>query len=203
MKNSKLFLIVIAALVTGAFLMKDTLAQRKPAAAPASTRVAVCDVIQVFNNYKRSQDLSAQLNQKRQQTALEEKKRVKEINALQMELTALKQGSPEYEKRVQKLQKLTIDVKVWKQFQEALIMSRHHKLTKDLYQEILATVARVAKEKNFQVVIYGQRSDIPSKNTPQLLQMIEFRKVLYSAPGLDLTDTVLDRLNRNYHDRNR
>jgi len=198
MSNPRLILALLAGAAIGAVVFEVSVAQPAGEGAPAATRVGVCDVVQIFNNYEKSKVLSARLTDQRNQIKAEDDKRRKEIDGLQMELEALKEGSPEHEKRLQRLQELTIQLQVWQQFQQSLIMRRHHQLTQELYEEILRTIDAVAKERGFQVVLYAQRTMPTGKDTPELLRMIELRKVVYSAPGLDLTDTVLARLNESY-----
>lgn len=197
MKAARVYVLVIAVLLGGAVLLDRSFAQpRSTAAGP--TKVAVCDVVKVFNNYNRAKDLTATLNEKRETVKAEAEKRLQAINTIGMELEELVQGSKEYERRFNEVQRLTIERTVWLQYQDALVMRDHHRLTKEMYEEIIKMVGLIAQERGVQIVLSRMSEDLQSENTPQLLQQIERRKVLYAADSVDVTDTVLKRLNEAY-----
>jgi Skp family chaperone for outer membrane proteins len=197
MKAARVYVLVIAALLGGAVLLGRSFAQ-PPSPAAGPTKVAVCDVVKVFNNYNRAKDLTANLNEKRETVKAEAEKRLQAINTIGMEIEELIQGSKEYERRFNDVQRLTIERTAWLQYQEALVMRDHHRLTKEMYEEIIKMVGLIAREQGVQIVLSRMGEDLQSENTPQLLQQIERRKVLYATDSVDLTDTVLKRLNEAY-----
>ncbi len=197
MRTTVLFLLLIGVAILSTFAMSPSSAQ-VPAAVPAATRVAVCDVVEVFNNYERAKDLTAKLNLRRKGIQAENKKRKNAIDEIGDELNRLKEGGDEYEKRLSEMQRLTIDRKAWLQFQEARALREHHRLTKAMYEEIIKAIEAEAKSKGYDLVIYAERGGLRSTDTPSLLQEIAQRKVLYFADRVDITSTVLARLNRTY-----
>ena len=70
MKASRIALIAAVALPVAAAVLKDSFAQAgadkppAPAAASSASRVAVCDMVEVFNNYLRAKDLTAQRDER-------------------------------------------------------------------------------------------------------------------------------------------
>ena len=202
MKRYWLSGLILLALLAGAAGVANLAAQ--PAAAPrpthitSATRLAVCDIVEVFDNYQRARDLTQQLEEKSRQIEAENGRREQAIRAIQAELQSLKPGSAEYEKRLDEIQKLTIDRKAWLDFETAKNMRNHHRLTKEMYEEIVAVVAQVAKELTCQLVIQRDRSQLKSENTPELIRRISALKVIYAAPEVDMTEVVLQRLNMAY-----
>jgi len=184
-------------LLAAGLLLAPSLAQVQ-APAGGATRVAVCDVVQVFNNYARANDLTETLNQKRQEIQAESQKRQQAVENLQQEMQGLLEGSEEYERRFGEIQRMSIDREAWMRHQEGTLMREHHRLTGEMYEEIVKTIEQIAKEGGIDVVLFRARGKIESQNTQQLLQQIEGRKVLYASDGVDLTDTVLTRLNEAY-----
>ena len=67
-----------------------------------------------------------------------------------------------------------------------------------MYEQILKTIGDVARENGYAIVLYKESASQPSKNTPELLQQIERRKVLHCDESVDLTALVLGRLNTSY-----
>ena len=196
MKTSRVYLLVIATLVGGALLLGRSFAQ---SAAPGSeARVAVCDVVKVFNSYDRAEDLTAQLNERRNGIKAEAERRSKAIQAIQMEMEGLVTGSTEYEQRFNDIQRLTIDRAAWLKFEEARALRDHHRLTREMYEEIVEVIGKTARQRGVDIVLYRMSAGLQSENTPQLLQEIERRKVLYAADRVDLTDAIMKRLNDSY-----
>ena len=74
----------------------------------------------------------------------------------------------------------------------------HQGLTEAMYREILDVIQTVAKEQGDTLVLYRDDIDLKSDSITELLSKITRRKVLYSDPGMDITDLVLARLNERY-----
>ncbi len=198
MKRSTLLLTVLIAMGTTAALLSHGFAQA-PAAPPATpTRVAVCDVAKVFNNYQRAKDLTAEFEQRRRRIKVEDDRRDARLKQLQATLSALKPGSKEHETRLAEYMKASIERQVWRKMQEELAIRQHRRLTEEMYKEILRAVDAVAKERGFDLVIYLENVPIASASTSELLNKIAQRKVLYHDPRIDITQTVLQRVNSRY-----
>ena len=60
-------------------------------------------------------------------------------------------------------------------------------------------IGRVAKENGYDVVLYKeQEPDFQNVKAEAINQMIQLRKVLWSADDLDLTDQAVTRMNNEY-----
>jgi len=192
-------LVLIGAGLGGGLLLREGFAQPAiPPAAAAPTRVAVCDIGQVFNNNERSKSLRDVLDGRRKAVEQENEKRGKAIEAAQLELGAYKEGSAQYEKTLADIQRLTIDRKVWLEFQNAMVIREHQRLTREMYDQILKIIEELAVQRGLDVVLYVEREMTESDSTRELVGMIERRKVLYARQGTDITEAVLTRLNQAY-----
>ena len=198
MKTSKTLLLAVGALAAWTILLGNLGAQPRRDAKAVLTRVAVCDVAEVFNNYKRAKDLTAKLDARRQRIKSENEKRGKAIEALQMELEGLKEGSKKYEQTFNEIQRLTIEREAWLQFEDSLALRDHHRLSREMYEEIVAMVAAIAKSKGLDLVLYREGKTPPTQNITELLRVIRARKVLYSAETIDITEETLRSINQNY-----
>ena len=198
MKNSKTLLLTVGALAAWAILLGTLGAQTRRETRAVPTRVAVCDIAEVFNNYKRARDLTARLDTRRRRIKSENEKRSKAIESLQMELEGLKEGSKKYEQTFNEIQRLTIERQAWLQFEDSLAVRDHLRLTKEMYDEILAMVVATAKGKGLDLVLYREGKTPPTQNITELLRAIRARKVLYSADTIDITEETLRRINETY-----
>ncbi|KKM91665.1 hypothetical protein LCGC14_1226230 [marine sediment metagenome] len=195
MKRSGVILTGGLAVLAIAAVMGRSSAQ---APAPPVTRVGVCDVGAIFNGYAKRDDLNAQLEANRKRANAEDKRRAKGIEAVEKVMQELKKGSKQFKDRLKQLEKLTIERSVWRQYAEKAFLAEHRQMMEQLYRELLAAIAQTAKAKGFDVIMYREQVDIASQTTTELYKKIAQRKCLYYNPGVDITQQVLDRLNRQY-----
>jgi len=204
MRHRNAYLLLAAGLLAGTVMLGSSLAQESPStssavsAPSAATTVAVCDVAQVFDNYLRGKELSAEFRDKSEKLRGEDDQRAKAISDLQGELEGLMEGSKEYEQRLSEVHRLTIERTTWRQFQTDQVDRDRLRLTRQMYDEILQAVTQVAKSKGVQVVLYHKRQDEKTENMTELLQQVELRKVLYAADSVDITDQVLQEVNKAF-----
>jgi len=208
MRSIRWYMLVIAACAAGAVWAglsgRLSLAQIAPEPATVSFEkisVAVCDVVEVFNNYKAAVDLNAQLEERQSQIEEESKSRLKAIEAKQMELESYKRGSDQYERTLMEIQRLAIDRKGWLELEKAKALRWHGLQSQKMYEEILRMIGGVARRRNVQVVLYREALAVQSEGTVELIREIERRKVLYWDSRLDITTDVLTAINQEYESR--
>ncbi len=196
MRATRIYALSAVAVVAAAVVWSRSSAQ--PAAAVTPARVAVCDVVEVFNNYQRAKDLTTQLNERRQAIKAESEKRQKAIDTLRLELENYKKGSKQYDQTLNEMQRLSIEGKAYLEYQDAMALREHRNLTKDMYDEIKAMIARMAAQRGVDLVLQKDAGDLETENTQELLRRIYNHKVLYTADRLDITESVLVALNQAY-----
>ncbi len=202
MKFSRMLLIVAVLLSAVVVFFNRSSAQDAPAgAATGATRVAVCDIAAVFNNYQKAKDLNAKFTQKRNDIAAEDEKRHLEIQRLEKILKDVEPDSKIYDQTAAQLQELVLKRSVWRKIQETTAMRWHRRLTEEMYREVLVAVETVAKQRGCDLVIHREDIPIASQTTTELLNKIAQRKCLYHNPAIDLTDAVLKWINRKYADQ--
>ncbi len=199
MTKPRLFIVTAAVLaIVAAIVIQNSFAQNRPSVSAGVTKVAVCDIVEVFNNYERAKDLTSKLNERTKGIEGENQTRLKSLEAIKMELEGLNPGSPEHDQRLNELQRLSIERDAWLKFQETLARREHVRFTQQMYEEILGTIGEISREKGIQIVLYREKDFQQAANTAELLQQIQLRKVLYSDQSIDITETVLERLNLAY-----
>lgn len=197
MISKRIYLLAIATLVGVAAFLTHSAAQTAPPT-PATTKIAFCDLVAVFNDYQRAKDLTAKLKDARDATEAERQQREKRIEALRRELESYKRGSQQYERTVNELTRQGIELEAYMRFQEQLALREHRALTEEMYKEILGAVGRVAKANGVAIVMQREQEQLETRDTNAMLQQIYNRKVLYFAESLDITEAVLKLLNRDY-----
>jgi Skp family chaperone for outer membrane proteins len=188
-------------IVVGVSLLTTAFGQNEAKQAPApqaATRIAVCDIGQIFGHCRQAVDLNAELRNRRATRNAEDDKRTRAGEDLSLELQELKPGSAQYEARVEELEKMRIEHAGWRELQELQLRSWHLKMTKEVYGKIVAAVGLVAKEQGIQIVLDQEQQGFVSDEITGVLAEIARRKVLYSQPSADITETVLVRLNEEH-----
>lgn len=202
MKRFGILLMVGAGALAAVALLSQSVAQtpaRVVAARP--TRVGVCDVVAVFNGYRRAKDLSAEFDKKTRQIQVEGQKRDNAIKQLQERLDSLVPGSKEYDARLAELWQRSGEATVWLDVEKRKIVRQRVLLTQQMYKEVLDAIAETAKQRGFDIVIHRDGGQIASQNSVELLNKIALRKCLYASPDTDLTQAALERVNETYSKR--
>lgn len=206
MKSSKVLLVAAGLVLAGVIVLKDALAQvAAPAvpAAPAAVRVAVCNTSAVFGQYQKTKDLEVQRTERLRKLQEESQARQKRVEAIKLRMEGLKKDSPQYDTELNNMQKESIDLKSWVDFQQALIEREYFRLNKELYEEVLRAIEVVAKEKDIHLVLDRQSKKLESERPEELFRQMETRKVLYWNESLDITEAALARLNEAYRARSK
>jgi Skp family chaperone for outer membrane proteins len=192
--------LVVLASVAVALAMGDLLAQSRPGAvlaAPASIRIAVCDMVKIYSNYQKAKDLRVRVEEGRRNFKSEDELRGKKIESITAEMKELKTGSKEYDTRVNELAKLTIERETLQKFEDNSNMREYYHMSEEIYTELQKVAAEVAKENGFHLVLNSDDT-APSDDKPDLFARMERKKVLYSDPSLDITDAIVARMNQQY-----
>ncbi len=197
MKTIRILLPVAAAILAAFLLLEDSSAQPKGARAP-STSVAVCDMMDLLDNYERAKDLIAGLKKERERIQREGEGKRTKIQEMNQQLDGLKAGSPAYRKLLARMEQDRFYLEAWMKMQGGRGMREHHRLTKILYADIKAAVGKVAKARGIHIVLSFDHRDTPTKTSVQLAQLIESRKVIWRDASIDITEAVLAQLNKNY-----
>jgi len=187
--------VVIVVLLAGVFGTQTSLAQL---GASGGTTVAVCDVVEVFNNYERASDLAAEFKIRRDKINEESEARRQAIEDKSQEMQHLLEGSPEYEKQLQEFQRMIINAEVWARTEEGLAQRDQLRLTTDMYEEILKMVKVIAEEQGYGLVLFREGRDTEADSMQEMLAQMQNRKILFSSDDIDITGRVLSRLNMAY-----
>ena len=166
--------------------------------AKGSSKVAVCDIVKVFKEYKRAKALTQKLTQRSRAFETMAKRKQEALEQLQEELKGLRPGSENYKATELKLKKGIIDREVWSRMEQEAIRREHLRATEAIFNEIKMMIGRVAQGNNIDLVVQLEAGRIQAKTSPELIAQIDRRKVLYNSKGIDLTTTVLTRLNNAY-----
>ncbi len=203
MKTSNRHLFAASLLVFGGLVLAEAIAKNVPVPAPAvSANIAVCDVQEVFKHYRRAADLSAQRQRREGDDEDQRQKRQANIKNLSLELGGLREGSKQYRTRRAELQHEAANLDSWMKAKNRIALDNYCWDTKEMYKEISDTIAVIAKQKGYDIVLQRPR-DMMSRSPEEVVQEIPRLTLLYSSEKLDITGIVLLRLNATYKESKR
>jgi Skp family chaperone for outer membrane proteins len=208
MKNTRTALVVsLACLLTAMVVLSlptGTIAQ--PAGGAA--QVAVCDLGEIMNEYEWAKDMVEKLTTKKVALDAEFEIRNQAIRDQQEILMGLnddeesrEEEESAYNKQLRVCRNLMIDAQIYFETEEDRLLRRNLKFRTDMYQNILDTVADVAKAQGYRIVLVRDSRDTSANDIQDLVAKMQNRKVLYNDDAIDITDTVLGELNLAYQQR--
>ncbi|MEX0775432.1 MAG: OmpH family outer membrane protein [Phycisphaeraceae bacterium] len=187
----------LAALLLAGLMTSPALAQK---ARP--TAIAVVDVQKVFDSLQEKNQVEADLQSRANALKQEETDRRKKLDDLQKDLEMLAPGTTAHTQKQEDLERQAVELQAWQQFQNQKLQRERSLQIEGLYRKILDAIGRVAKEAGYDLVLFKEGAiDFKNANPQQLAALIQVRKVLWSAPDLDVTDQVTQRMNNEYKNR--
>ncbi|MBK8270804.1 MAG: OmpH family outer membrane protein [Planctomycetes bacterium] len=203
-KNTQI-LVVLCVIAAFATLSTQSRGQGEPpastpAAASPSCCVAIVDFVRVFNECTQIKDLNDVLRKQEVDVQTEAKQRQKVIEDKQIELSAFQPGTPDYQQRRKDLIRLGTEANIWLKVCEQDLEAQKFDWTKVVYQDATKVVGELATERGYQVVL--QYKPFSPDDTDQTLaavrRMIQERAVVHADPSIDITNEVINRLNKAY-----
>ncbi len=166
----------------------------------ASCKAGVVDLVRIFNETSQILDLNDLINQKKEEYSKEGKQRQKIIEDKQLELTAFKPGSTDYETRRKNLVRLSMEANVWLKVAEQEMEQMRFDWTKVVYERATAAACEIAKERGYEMVM--QKTEWKpfeiEQNLQTLRRVIQDRSVLCWSADCDISDIVVQRMNAAY-----
>lgn len=198
-KNRKQMIVLSLAAVAAIAVatLTPTIAQQVGKQAPP-TSVGVCNIMQIFSQYQRAKDLTKMLAKKQGAIQAETEKRTKEIEALNTELDSYVAGKAEYNRVKEKIERLSIDLQVWRRIKETSLLREHLRLTKEMYTEVKNAIETVAKQHGITLVLQLEPPSMQARSATEMVNLISRKKILFSDQNLNITPFVLQRLNETY-----
>ncbi len=162
----------------------------------AGCNIGVLSIRKVFTECKRNAAYREEAEKEQQRIASELEKLSKEIDAARAGLDTLKPGSSDHVKQLEELMEKQAKFEAQQEFQKHYLTLKDQRWTTQLYQEILKVIPEIAKEKGLDVVIEDSDVDLEDASANELMLTIRTHKLLYSDGCVDLTDEVIDKLDK-------
>jgi Skp family chaperone for outer membrane proteins len=182
------------------------------AAVAASTHFRPPTVVSTFSIERVSADLTERADSEASLRTLFAKveTELKRRNEAMATLQETLQSSSDADKPeiIEQLNQLAIQAMSYKQFAEKRIDNERSLMFRDLYMKIKSSVADIAKENGYDLVlITDDDRDIvvnPQSNAPQELQVreqINQQRIVFTSPQIDITEQIVTHMNLEWEKR--
>ena len=202
MKPNIVRLLIISALTGGTLMVAQSLGQSEPPGSTSTARphTAVIDLIRVFNECAQITDLNELIRQKEAELQTEAEQRRKVIENKQVELSAFRVGTADFEARRKDLVRLNIEANVWLKTSEQDLEREKFEWTRVIYENTIKATGKISQEMGFDLVL--QSKPFKPANIEQSIggiqRMIKGRSVVFSVPEIDITDRTIRSLDAQY-----
>ena len=162
-------------------------------------KVGLIDMQNVFQQYEKHKVLTEELNGEMRDARGQFKSRMERMQALQTELRSgtFKEGSPEFTLREKKLAQEASEGEVAKAMLERDLTRKNAKINHQTFLEVQDAVQRFANHYNYTLIVRFSREEMNSTDPQKVMQELN-RMVVHYRPEDDITDSVVDFLNRKY-----
>lgn len=198
--NRQSVTVVLTGVVVGvaSLWVAASLSAQSRGGASGGTRIAVVDVVRVFNEYQRQKDLTEEMNDLEGRLRAENQQRLTRIETMKAELDRLNLDDPTYATRARELVQVQIEYEVWAKAKQADMAREVGLWTDKIYREILKAAEELAKRDGYDIVLYRGQYQGGTLDPEGLKEQIRSNQVLYAAPSVDITVTLSDKLNADY-----
>jgi Skp family chaperone for outer membrane proteins len=190
---------VITLMAAAAVVGLGWTAVRGQAGGGEPTAVAVVDISRVFQSLKVQTTFEADRNARRLRLQEQAQEKQATAQAMQGDLEMLTPGTPAHDAKLSDLERAAIDLQVWTQYEQRRMNRETMAQVEKVYRDVRDATARIAQDAGYDVVLLDQPDpELNAENFQQMLAQIADRKVLYAGERVDLTDTVIRRMNNEY-----
>ena len=192
------YLIVMAAVlaaITLGITSYSTSAAGAAAVGKASPRIAVVNLRTIFQRNKLNEDFDAKLAQDKEKAMGEVEAITKKIDAIKADMKTRASGSNDYLNLMSQVLEQQGLLQAKKEYYQQYVDSRQQQFTEEVYTKTKEAIADYASKNGIDLVLVKDEIQLPAASPNDLMPALSTRKVLYSAPELDITDAVLEMVN--------
>lgn len=167
-----------------------------PAAAQATTTIAVIDIAKIFKGHNRFNQMMADIKKDIEEFDGIVKAETARLKSMGEQLQSYKTGSLEYKTKEEEIARLSSDLQVKVGLKKKELLEQEARVYYNVYRELETTVGRFAHANKITMVLRFNSEEMKEEDRNSVLQGVN-RAVVYYHPNLDVTNFVLFELNRN------
>lgn len=190
---------VCVVIIAGLCMVLTNQVQAQNVNAPASgLKIGVVDLNIVFEKYEKRKQYDADLREeeKSYQTKINDKK--KELVGLKDKIQLLDLGSKDRKKYEEEFERKNIELESYAKVAEKSLMRTYKESFERLYSEVLREIEAIGKQNRYDLIIKKEDAELQSGGISEMQFKVGIKTVLYHSDGVDITNHVIDLLNKKY-----
>ena len=187
-------IIILVCLISAVILSISYGNSQAKAEAGAGAKIGIVSIQRIFNNCKKSVNYREKAIAEQNKVFAELQKLTAEIEAGQMGLKTLKEGSSDHFSLMKEVLAKQADLQVKQEIYKQEVMLKQQAMIEELYKGILRETGKVAKAKGLDLVFERSEPQLSELSIREIEDTIRSHKLLYSGGCLDITDEVIARL---------
>lgn len=189
---------LILSLLSLAVISTTAVQAQTPAAPKKGHRIGLIDMAHVFQKYKKFEDLRNGLQGEIEKSDAEAKTKVERLQKMQTEIKKYDAGGAQYEQYEKQILEEKGEFDAFRAATQRRLARRESEMFKIIYTDVTAAVKLYAEYAEFDCVMRYNRKGIDDTTNPQEAVQTMNKTFIFSKPENDITDTVLDYLNKQY-----
>lgn len=168
-------------------------------AAPAApVKIGLVDMAKVFKEYDKFEDMRAALKAEMEAALAEAQGIANEAKKVQEELKLLKAGSQEFIKREADLARLHSEFETKRKLANAQYQRKEAEIFQDIYKDAQSVIKLYAEHFKYSLVLRFNSTAKTDGDNPRETANALNKLVIYHRPQDDITEAVIDYLDRQY-----
>ena len=161
-------------------------------------KVGLIDMAFLFSKYTKFEALRNDLKAEIESADGALKVRLEKIKGLQAEMKELVPNSPQFVAREKQITEMAGAAEAERKNLQRQFMREETKVYQTVYREVLDAVNKYAAIYKYTLIVRYSRDDAEVGDDPQKVMQALQRQVVFNRPEDDITDAVLNYLNKQY-----
>lgn len=165
-----------------------------PVAAPIA--IATFDLEKTFNTIDEKKAADAELTRLAEDMKRQSDEQAKRLKAMETELQDLQAGTPRYKEVMEQATRATYEYQAQVEFFRTKLNMERARMMRTVYESIRTAAEQLAKERGLVAVLVDDSiTPIPPGTEEEINRQISARRMVYTAPEVDVTDELISRMN--------
>jgi Skp family chaperone for outer membrane proteins len=200
-KNTRIikkFFIIASFMCLYLFPSLDVQAKNQDDAASRNLKIGVVDLNRVFEKYEKRKNLDMQLKEQEQQyqKIINDKRR--ELQNLSEKIQLLDLGSEARRRNEEAFEKKSIELESYAKFAENNLVKRYRDYFESLYIEVCKEVEDVGRRERYDLIVKKEEPELQGGGITELQFKVGIKTILFHSEGIDITNQIVDTLNKKY-----
>lgn len=198
LNETKYVCMCIVVVVGLCFALSDSVWAQNSNTASNGLKIGVVDLNSVFEKYEKRKQYDTDLREeeKSYQTKINDKK--KELVSLKDKIQMLDLGSQDRKKYEEEFERKNIELESYAKVAEKSLMRKYKESFERLYSEVLKEIEAIGKQNRYDLIIKKEEAELQSGGISEMQFKVGIKTVLYHSDAVDITNQVIDSLNKKY-----